>query len=132
MSTKIVWNEIEYAADQFKKHGFELKFFFSIFSKFITKSKLIKQMWSCTPMWHCKYSVNAFNTKQNLTKRIWKCQITVNLPAWRPKGKCYFNFFSPSIHWDTYSRKKRAFFSKLREKCQNLRNPWEIVNILFC
>ena len=23
---------------------------------------------------------------------------TVNLPAWRPKGKCYFNFFSPSIH----------------------------------
>ena len=22
---------------------------------------------------------------------------TVNLPAWRPKDKCYFNVFSPSV-----------------------------------
>ena len=58
---------------------------------------------------------------------------TVNLPAWMPKDKCYFNVVSPSIHWDSDSRKKKIFFSKLHEKCcQNLKNPWGIANIPFC
>ena len=43
--------------EKLKKHGFGLKLFFSIFSK-LTKLKLIKQLWSCKPMWHSKYSVN--------------------------------------------------------------------------
>ena len=32
-------------------------------------------------------------------------QITVNLPEWKLKGKCYFNIFSPSVYWN-----KKALF----------------------
>ena len=39
------------------------------------------------------------------------------------RHKCYFNVFSPSIHLDKYYRKK-SFFSKLHDKCQNWQNPW--------
>ena len=38
------------------KHGFELKFFFSIFSK-LNQIKNNKAGVKCKPMWHCKYSV---------------------------------------------------------------------------
>ena len=58
---------------------------------------------------------------------------TLDFPAWKPKDKCYFNVFSPSIYWDNYSQKKKLFFSKLNDKCfQNLRNLWGIVNIPIC
>ena len=55
---------------------------------------------------------------------------TVNLPAWRPKDICYFNLFSPSIHWDSYSRKNVFFFkitwqmlSKLTKSVRNCEHP---------
>ena len=75
-------------------------------------------------VWSCKYSV-ILESKENSTKRIRKSSVhsTVNFPAWRPKDKCYFNVFSPSIHLDKYYRKK-SFFSKLHDKCQNWQNPW--------
>ena len=58
---------------------------------------------------------------------------TLDFPAWKPKDKCYFNVFSPSIYWDNYCQKKKLFFSKLNDKCfQNLRNLWGIVNIPIC
>ena len=44
--------------EKFKKAGFELKLFSPIFSRLISKSKVIKQVWSCKPIWHCKYCVN--------------------------------------------------------------------------
>ena len=41
---------------------------------------------------------------------LYSLHSTVNLPAWRPKDRCYFNVVPPSIHWDNYSRKKKCFF----------------------
>ena len=103
--------------DNFQKHQFELKLFFSIFLRVITKSNLIKQVWSCKPMRHCKYSGNPWihsKTRRNVYKNIklWKwcapifLHSTVHFPAWRTKDKFYFNVFSPSIHWGNCSQKK--------------------------
>ena len=44
--------------EKFKKAGFELKLFSPIFLRLISKSKVIKQVWSCKSIWHCKYCVN--------------------------------------------------------------------------
>ena len=63
--------------------------------------------------------------------------------SWRKSMDCFlYNnglpherviVFSPSIHWDTFFQNKKLFFSKLLDKyCQNLKNPWGIVNIPFC
>ena len=35
---------------------------------------------------------------------------TVIFPVWKSKDKCYFNVFSPSIHWYNYSQNKKFFF----------------------
>ena len=126
--------------DTFKKHGFRLKCFFLIFSGLIAKSKLIKQVWSCKLMWHCKCSVHPWiqskiwwNVCENV--KLWKQRVfiflhsTVNLPAWRPEDKCYVNIFSPSVNWDSYSGKKKLFFkitwqmSKFSKSVRNFQHP---------
>ena len=78
-------------------------------------------MWSCKPMWHCKYSV-ILKSKVIFDKNYMKMSkyensmfpyslhSTVIFPAWKPKDKCYFNVFSPSIRWYNYSQKKKFFF----------------------
>ena len=125
------------------KHGFELKFFFSVFSK-LNQTKINKAGVKLQAMWHWKYSVT-LESNANLMKRIWKCQ-NMKIACFHilyihcktscieaERQKCYFNVFSPSIHWDNYCWKKKFFFSKLHDKCcESWRNPWRIVNIPFC
>ena len=140
MSTEIVWAEI---------------IFLNFLETYITKSKLIKQVWSFKPMWHCKYPVNPWiqnKIRQNVYEnvKLWKSRVfiflhsTVNLSAWRPKDKCYFKFSSPSIDWDSYSRKKKLFFkrtwkmlSKFKKFVRNCQHPilWrnhQNMNFSFC
>ena len=60
-------------------------------------------------MWHCRYSAileskaKFDETYMKITKYEdivfpYSAHSTVNLHAWRPRDKCYFNVLSPSIH----------------------------------
>ena len=124
--------------DKFKKHGFELKFLFSIFSKLnqikINKAGVKLQAYVtlqilCNPWIQSKIRRKAF---ENV--KIWKQLVFIFFsnhckPSWMAaeRYRCYFNIFSPSVYWDNYSRKKKLF-SKLHDKyCQNWQNLREIV-----
>ena len=113
------------------KHGFERKFF----SRNLTKPKLTKADVKLQA-----YEPKALNsTKMDETyMKMLKYENSVFPYSvsifWKPSSmeaqrrKCYFNVFSPSVH-----RRKKNFFSRFHDKCfQNWRNPWWIVNILFC
>ena len=125
------------------KHGFELKFFFSIFLKRnqikINKAGVKLQAYVTLQIYCNPWIQNKIRRNVYENVKIWKYRISIFCTFYcKPscmeaeRHKCYFNFFSPSIHWDNYSRKK-SFFSKLHGKCwQNWRNPWGIVNIPFC
>ena len=73
--------------DKFKKHGFELKLLFSVFSKLVTKSKLIKQVWSCKPIWYCKYSVNPW-IQSKLRLNVYE-----NVKLWKLRVSIFFTFY---------------------------------------
>ena len=99
-------------------------------------------MWSCKPM----------NPKPWIQSKIWR-NVYENVKIWKyrvsifctfcckpssmraQRRKCYFNVFSPSIHWDNYSQKKKKIFfkiswqmlSKLTKSVRNCQHP-----ILWC
>ena len=118
--------------------------YFSQFSDNLTKSKLIKQVWSCKPMWHRKYSVileskGKFNeTFKKMSKYEnsvfpYSLHSIVNLPTWRPKDTNVTLMYFLLLFTETLTSEIKSFFSKLYDKyCQYFQNLWGILNIPFC
>ena len=97
-------------------------------------------MWNCKPMWHCKYSV-IFESKVQFGEKYMKMSKCENslFPYFlfycktscmeAERHKCYFSFFSPSIQWDSYSRKNFIFqnlcqiLPKLTKSVRNCQHP---------
>ena len=124
--------------DKFKKHGFELKFLFSIFSK-RNQIKIIKagvklQAYVtleilCNPWTKVRFDETYMEmSKYENSLFPYSLQITVNLPEWKLKVTNFTLISFLRLFTKTITPERKSFFSKLRDKyCQNWLNPWGIV-----
>ena len=114
--------------------------YFSQFPRNLAKSKLIKQVWSCKPLWHCKYSV-ILKSKVKFDKTYMKMSkyensvfphflhSTVNLTAWRPNNTnvTLMSFLRPFTETITFKRKvffkNYTMLSKLTKSVRKCQHP---------
>ena len=113
------------------KHGFELKFFFSIFSK-LNQIKNNKAGVKCKPMWHCKYSV-ILESKVKFDKTYMKMSkyensvfpysvhSTVNYSALGRKTNITLGLFFVDSLRQVIPKEK--FFSKLTKSVRYCQHP---------
>ena len=127
--------------DDFQKHRFELKLFLSVFLRVITKSNLIKQVWSCKPMRHCKYSGNPWIQSKlgetyikisNYENNVLLYSYILLYTFLHGGRKTNFTLMSLlRVFTETITLKKKVFIKITWQILPSLRNPLRSVNIPF-